>query len=463
MAALRVATGDHTESLLDENVVETFRQTLRGDLVLPTDDAFDDARKVWNGMTDRRPGLIAQCAGVADVMNAVNLAREKELLVAVRGGAHSVAGHSVCDGGLVIDLSRMKSVHVDRAASTARAEGGAKWADFDHETQAFGLATTGGTNSDTGIGGLTLGGGLGWLAGKYGLSCDNLLSADVVTADGGFHTASASENQDLFWGLRGGSGNFGVVTSLEYQLHQVGPVLAGMVIHPFARAREVLKFYSAFSRAIPDELNTVCVLLTSPDGQPVVAIAVCYNGSVEAGEEVLRPVRAFGPPMADLIGPMPYLAVQSMLDASFPRGRQYYWKANLIREISDAAIDVMVEYFSTVQSPFTAVGFQQLGNAANRVAADATAFSHRDALYDFLMLSGWEDPAAAERNIEWTRRLYAEMRPSLHAGMYVNAVGAESAQDVRAAYRPETYERLVALKRKYDPTNLFRLNPNIAP
>jgi FAD/FMN-containing dehydrogenase len=463
MAALRVATVDRVESWLDENVIETFKQALRGDLLLPADDAFDDARKVWNGMTDRRPGLIVQCAGVADVMHAVNLARENGLLVAVRGGGHSVAGHSVCDGGLVIDLSRMKSVRVDPATLTARAEGGAKWADFDHATQAFGLATTGGTNSDTGIGGLTLGGGLGWLAGKYGLTCDNLLSADVVTADGHFHTVSSTENPDLYWGLRGGSGNFGVVTSFEYQLHQVGPVLAGMVIHPFARAREVLKFYSAFSRAIPDELNTVCVLLTSPDGAPVVAIAACYNGNLDAGEEALRPLRAFGPPMADLIGPMPYLAVQSMLDPSFPRGRQYYWKANLIQEISDAAIDVIVDYFSTVQSPFTAVGFQQLGNAANRVAADATAFSHRDALYDFLMLSGWEDLAAAERNIEWTRRLYAEMRPSLHTGMYVNAVGEESRQEVKAAYRPETYDRLLSLKRMYDPTNLFRLNPNIAP
>jgi hypothetical protein len=463
MVDLQVKTLAGPDALLGENVVESFGKSLRGALLRPDDDGYEEARKVWNGMTDKRPGLIVQCAGVADVVSAVNLVRDNGLLVAVRGGDHSVAGHSVCEGGVMIDLSRMKSVRVDPAKRTARAEGGAKWRDFDHETQSFGLATTGGTNSDTGIAGLTLGGGLGWLAGKYGLTCDNLLSADVVTADGRFLTASTQENEDLFWGLRGGSGNFGIVTSFEYQLHQVGTVLAGMVVHPFARAREVLKFYGDFSRSIPDELNTVCTLLTSPDGAPVVAIAVCYNGSLDEGEKVLRPLREFGPPLADQIGPMPYRAVQTMLDAAFPRGRQYYWKAHLIKDISDAAIDVLVEYFAAVPSPLTVLGFQQLGNAANRVGQDETAFSHRDALYDTLMLSGWEGPSEAERNIEWTRNLHAALQPSLHAGIYVNAVGADAPQQIRAAFRPQTYERLVALKRKYDPQNFFRLNPNIAP
>jgi hypothetical protein len=404
-----------------------------------------------------------RCAGVADVVDAVNFARDNGLLVAVRGGDHSVAGHSVCDGGLVIDLSGMKSVRVDPAGRTARAEGGAKWRDFDHETQAFGLATTGGTNSDTGIGGLTLGGGLGWLAGKHGLTCDNLLSADVVTADGRFLRASAEENPDLFWGLRGGGGNFGVVTSFEYRLHPVATVLAGMVVHPFARAREVLAFYGDFSSTIPDELNTVCAVLTSPDGHPVVAIAVCYNGSLDEGERVLRPLREFGPPLADQIGPMPYGVLQTVLDGSFPRGRQYYWKAHLMGPITDAAVEVTAESFAAVPSPFTVLGFQQLGNAANRVGPDETAFSHRDARYDFLMLSGWENPAEADRNIAWTREVYDAIQPSLHAGMYVNAVGADSPQQVRAAYRPATYARLAALKGKYDPMNLFRLNPNIEP
>jgi FAD/FMN-containing dehydrogenase len=450
-------------AVLDPERIEAFRTSLRGRLVLPGDDGYDAARSVWNGMTDKRPGLIAQCAGVADVISAVNLARENRLLVAVRGGDHSVAGHSVCDDGLMIDLSPMKSVRVNPQRQTARAEGGVRWGEFDHETQAFGLASTGGTNTDTGIAGLTLGGGLGWLAGGYGLACDNLLSADIVTADGSFLTASASEHADLFWGLRGGGGNFGVVTSFEYQLHEVGPVLAGMVIHPFSRAREVLKFYASFSTSIPDEMNTVCALLTSPDGQPVVAIAVCYNGDLERGEEAVRPLRAFGPPIVDGVQPMPYVAVQSMLDGSFPRGRQYYWKAHLIGDIGDAAIDAVINSFAAVRSPVSMLGFQQLGNAANRVAPEATAFSHRDAKYDFLMLAGWDNPPEAEQNIQWARDIYDAMRPSLHAGIYLNGLGLDSASQVKSAFRPETFERLLALKREYDPTNLFRLNPNIDP
>ena len=364
-------------------------------------------------MTDKRPGLIAQCAGVADVISAVDLARDNGLLVAVRGGDHSVAGHSVCDGGIMIDLSRMKGVRVDPAARTARAEGGAKWRDFDHETQAFGLATTGGTNSDTGIGGLTLGGGLGWLAGKYGLTCDNLLSADVVTADGRFLTASATENEDLFWGLRGGSGNFGIVTSFEYQLHQVGTVLGGMVIHPFARAKEVLQFYSEFSRTIPDELNTVCVLLTSPDGEPVVAIAVCYNGSIDNGEQVLRPLREFGPPLADLIGPMPYMALQTMLDAVVSA------RASVLLEgASDGTNQRRRHRCDRRVLRRRPVAVHRAGLSAARQRCEPR-WPGRDGLQPqgravrLLMLSGWEDPAEAERNIEWTRRLYDEMRPSL--------------------------------------------------
>ena len=323
--------------------------------------------------------------------------------------------------------------------------------------------TTGGTNSDTGIAGLTLGGGLGWLAGKYGLACDNLVSADVVTADGRLVTASATENEDLFWGLRGGSGNFGVVTSFEYRLHPVGPVLGGMVIHPFERAREVMRFYRDFSAAIPDELNTVGALLTAPEGLRVAAIAVCYNGALEEGEKVLRPLREFGPPLKDQIGPMPYTAVQSMMDATFPRGRQYYWKASLMNRISDGAIDAMIASFAAAPSPHTVVGFQQLGNAATRVGADETAFSHRDALYDFLMLAGWDGPSKAEANIRWTRELYQAILPFLHGGLYVNSVTEDAPQGIKEAYRPQTYDRLVVLKRKYDPTNLFRLNPNINP
>lgn len=461
MTTVANTTGGRVE--VSEQALAELRGMLRGTVLQPSEPGYEDARRVWNGMTDKRPGLIVQCQGTADVVAAVKFARESDLLVAVRGGGHSIAGHSVCDGGLMIDLARMNSVRVDPRAGTARAGGGAKWIDFDHETQAYGLATTGGTNSDTGIGGLTLGGGLGWLAGKYGLTCDNLLSADVVTADGSVLVASASENPDLFWGLRGGSGNFGVVTSFEYQLHEVTTVLGGLVVHPFERAKEVLRFYGEFSRSIPDELNTIGVLLTLPDGMKAAAIAVCYNGDPAEGEKVLQPLREFGPPAMVQIGPMPYLAVQTMLDASFPTGRQYYWKAHLCGEITDSIIDSMIEHFARVPSPYSALGFQQLGNAANRVSPEETAFSHRDALYDALMLSGWEDPSQAAANIEWTRAVYNSLQPSLHEGIYVNGLGEDSADQTVSAFRSGTYDRLISLKEKYDPSNFFRLNPNIKP
>lgn len=463
MVDLRVATHTGSDTVVEEKAVEEFKSSLRGDLLRAGDEGYDEARKVWNGMIDKRPALIVQCAGVADVISAVNFARDNGLLVAVRGGDHSLAGNSVCEGGVMIDLSRMKSVRVDPAKRTARAEGGAKWGDFDHATQAFGLATTGGTDSDTGIAGLTLGGGLGWLAGKYGLACDNLLSADVVTADGRFLTVSANENQDLFWGLRGGSGNFGVVTSFEYQIHQVGPVLAGMLVHPFEKAKEVLRFYSDFSSNIPDELNTIGALLTSPEGFKVVAIVVCYNGPIDKGEKALRSLREFGSPLVDQIAPIPYTAIQTALASLAPRGRQYYWRASLIKQIGNGAIDTMIDHFAAVPSPYNLLGFQQLGNAANRVGQDETAFSHRDALYDFLMLSGWEDPSEAERNIRWTRAVSDAMQPSLHGGFYVNGLGDDAGPTVRNAYLSKTYERLTALKNRYDPTNFFRLNPNIKP
>jgi hypothetical protein len=462
MSELPVATTTGSDAALEEAAITELKASLRGHLLLSGDDGYDDARKLWNAMIDKRPALIARCAGAEDVVSCVNFARANDLLVSVRGGDHSAAGNALCDSGLMIDLSLIKSVSVDPAARTAHAGGGSRWGDFDRETQAFGLATTGGTNSDTGVGGLTLGGGLGWLAGKYGLACDNLLSADLVTADGRFLTASAVENPDLFWGIRGGSGNFGVVTSFEFQLHPVGPmVLAGMVMHPFERAKEVLRFYGDFSSNIPDELNTMGVLLTSPEGLPMVAIAVCYNGPIDEGEEVLRPVREFGPPLVDQIGQMPYTVIQSLLDEAFPRGRYYYWKANLVEDISDDLIDDLVEHFTTVPSPFSGIVFQQLGNTANRVGKNETAFSHRDARYDCVALSGWTDPAEAETNIRWTRTFFNLTRAFSSGGIYVNSVIEPDA--VKSAYRDETYERLVALKNEYDPMNFFCTNPNIKP
>ncbi len=465
MTDLRVSTTKGTEAILEATAVQEFRAALRGPLICPGDANYDEARKVWNGMINRRPALIARCAGVADVIAAVKFARTHEVLVSVRGGGHNSPGNAVCEGGLMIDLGGMRSVRVDPARHTVRAEGGTTWADFDRETQAFGLATTGGAISSTGIAGLTLGGGLGWLAGKYGLACDNLLSVDLITAEGALLTVNATENADLFWGLRGGGGNFGVVTSFEYQLHPVGPVLAGLMLYPFSRAKEALSFYRDFAVAAPDELNTVGALLSLPDGAPAVAILVCYNGDPSMGEKVLRPLRTFGPPLADRVGPTAYRQVQTLLDAATVRGRRYYVKTNMMRSISDAAIDVMVERFATVPSPLSSVFFQQLGNAANRVDATATAFSHRGALCEWDCRGTWLDPADDNRNIEWTRELADVIRPYGTGSEYVNHLGLETeegSERIKAAYGPN-YQRLVSLKNKYDPTNFFRHNQNIKP
>jgi FAD/FMN-containing dehydrogenase len=366
---------------------------------------------------------------------------------------------------MMIDLSRMKSVRVDPVRRLARAEGGVTWGEFDRETQTFDLATTGGAVSDTGIAGLTLGGGLGWLAGAYGLACDNLHSVDIVTADGTFLSASATEHADLFWGVRGGGGNFGVVTSFEYRLHPVGPVLAGRVLYPIARAREVLKFYRDFSAAVPDTVNTVAGLITVPDGVRVAAILACYHGPLGIGEAVLQPLRTFGPPLVDEIWPRPYREVQTLLDAASPHGRRYYIKAGFVDDISDAAIDMLIAAFATVPSPYSHITFQQLGNAARRVHPDATAFGHRQAQYEWFAQSAWSDPTADTVNIHWTRALAQTMQPFTSGRGYVNHLGPEAlegTESIRAAYGPN-YDRLVALKNRYDPTNLFRLNPNIKP
>ena len=467
MAELRVSTITAEQTVLSDSDVGKLRAGVRGGVLCPGDDGYDDARKLWNGMIDKRPALIVCCAGAGDVVSAVNFARDHNLLTSVRGGGHSAAGNAIAEGGLMIDLSAMRSIRVNPGKQTARAEGGVKWGEFDQETQAFGLATTGGTNSDTGIGGLTLGGGIGWLSGKHGLACDNLLSVDIVTADGRLLIASQDENPDLFWAVRGGGGNFGVVTSFEYQLHPVGPTLqAGMVMHPFDKTKEVLKFYREFSGNIPDEMNTVGALLTSPEGQKVAAMAACYNGPLQEGEEALRPLKEFGPPVADHIQPMPYLALQTMLDPAAPPGRQYYWKGALIETISDELIDTLINQFAAVPSPFSVLVLQQLGNATNRVPTDATAFSHRHPRYDCVIISGWEDPSEAEKNIQWTRQVYEAIRLFSSGGIYVNALGfTEDVVEgrVKDAYQPATYQRLVALKKKYDPTNLFQLNVNIKP
>ena len=459
-------TAEHETTMgmfLEEAVIQEFRAALRGELLRPSENSYDAARKVFNGMIDKRPALIVRCAGVADVINAVNFARTNELLVAVRCGGHNVAGYAVCDGGIVIDLSQMKGMRVDPSTHMARAEAGLTWGEFNHEAQAFGLAATGGFVSTTGIAGLTLGGGLGWLVRKYGLALDNLLSVDIVTADGQFLTASETENQELFWGVRGGGGNFGIATSFEYRIYPVGEVLAGIVLHPQSNLTEVLQFYRDYiASGVPDELTSGALVFTAPDGVPVVIIYMVYAGPIEEGEQVVKPLREFGPPVADQVRPMPYMEVQTMADELWPHGFQNYWKSNFLEDLSDDAIDTITTYSTTIPSPRTTVIIEHDGGAANYVSKDETAFNHRDESYNLLITSLWADPAESETNIQWTREFWEAMQSFTPGAVYVNYLGAEGEDRIKAAYGAN-YERLVDLKNKYDPTNLFRLNQNIKP
>ena len=463
MAGLHVLTTTGAATAIEEAAVAAFQASLRGELLHASAPGYDDARKVWNGMIDKRPALIARCVGVADVIAAVNFARTNDILVSVRGGGHNITGNAVCDGGLMIDLSRMKSVRVDPVQRRARAEAGLTWGEYNRETQAFGLASTGGVVSTTGIAGLTLGGGLGWLMGKHGLSCDNLLSVDMVTADGRLLTASASEHPDLFWGLRGGGGNFGVVTSFEYQLHPVGPVLAGMVLHPMVNATDVLRFYREYARTCPDELTAFAALMTTPDGVPVVAIVVGYIGPLVEGERLVAPVRKFGSPLVDTIGPMSYVELNTMFDAAFPYGGiQRYWKSSFLKHLGDDVLEILGARAATMPSPMSMVGFFHVHGAASRVPADATAFGLRDDQWDYDIISQWQDPGDTDRHIRWTREFWTAVEPFATGAVYVNHLDAEEGTRIRAAYG-KRYDRLVALKNTYDPTNLFRLNQNIKP
>ncbi len=465
MVELTVATNIGAESVIGEADFEKFRSSLRGELLLSSDEGYDAARKVWNGMIDKRPALIARCAGEADVIQCVRFAREHDLLVSVRGGGHNYAGKSVCDGGLMIDLSPMKGIRVDPERRVAQAQAGLRLGEFDRETQAFGLATTLGVNTDTGIAGLTLGGGYGWLAGKYGLACDNLLSVDLVTADGELVTASASENEDLFWGMRGAGANFGIATSFEYQLHPVGPVLGGMVLYPMSRGHEALRFFHDFSTACPDEVTTLGLLLTAPDGSPAVAIAACYCGPLDQGEEILKPLRTFGPPLADLIGPKPYVEMQTLFDEAQPPGRLYYNKGSIISNLSEEAIDTLIAYARTMPTPLCSIYFEQLHGAAGRAGAVATAFPHRYDHYLFGAHPATDDPADCQNMTLWARECWQAMQPFVEPDLYVNLLEdalEEGEHRILEAYGAN-YERLVAVKNKYDPTNFFRLNANIKP
>jgi FAD/FMN-containing dehydrogenase len=450
---------------LDEEAVQRLVASTRGTVLRAGQDGYDAARTVWNGMIDRSPALIVRCASAADVVGAVNAARDQNLMLAVRGGGHSVAGSSVCDRGLMIDLSRMTGIRVDPARRTARAEPGLTWGEFDRETQAFGLATTGGVISTTGIAGLTLGGGVGWLGRTHGLSCDNLLSVDIVTADGQLRTASAEENTDLFWAVRGGGGNFGVVTSFEYRLHEVGPtVFGGLLIWPRPMARDVLQLFREFTQTAPENASAYAALGTSPDGVPVVVLVAFCHGSIADAEALFQPLRAFGPPVADLLQPMAYTALQQMIDALNPPGNRVYWKSAVLPPIDDDILGVIIDNAASSPSPLSSAILEFYGGAINRVGVQDTAYPLRDATYALNAVSMWTDPAQDDANIGWSRELWEAVQPFSPGSVYVNflGVGDEGEDRVKAAYGPN-YERLAQVKAKYDPSNLFRLNQNIRP
>ncbi len=451
-----------TVAPVGEAAVRQLRTELRGELLRPGDAGYDPARRLFNAMIDKRPALIARCTAVADVVHAIRFAREHDLPLAVRGGGHNVAGKALCDDGLVVDLSPMKEIRLDPDRRTVTAGPGLTWGEFDRATQAAGLATTGGFISTTGVAGLTLGGGLGWLMRAHGLTCDNLRGVEIVTADGEIRRASAAEHEDLFWAVRGGGGNFGVVTSFDFALHPVGPMLAGVVFHPAARAREVLRFYRDFMAGAPEEVMAYGVLTTSPDGVPVAAIPVCYVGPLEAGERALEPVRRFGTPLMDTIGPMSYCEIQTMFDAAQPFGRNQYWKSSFLRALDDDALDVLVDHFERVTSPFSMIALEPFGGAVARVPEDATAFAQRKAPYSLVVLGTWEGPREETRHVRWTRDVWSAMQPWSSEAAYVNYLDADDAGRVAAAYGA-SFRRLAEVKRKYDPGNLFRENQNISP
>jgi FAD/FMN-containing dehydrogenase len=437
-----------------------------GQLLRPGDREYDEARRVHNGLVDKRPALIARCRSTADIVEAVNLARARGLEVAVRGGGHNVAGRATIDGGMMIDLSPMKDVWVDPMARSAHAQGGVTWAEYNRATQAHGLASTGGVVSSTGIAGLTLGGGLGWLHGRYGLAVDNLLSVQLVTADGRILTASEREHPDLFWGLRGGGGNFGVAASFDYRLHAVGPAITGgLVAHPYPRAQDLLRFYRDVSVAASDELTAFAGLMHAPYGSraKMAAIVACHCGTLEQGEAAVGPIRAFGPPGMDTLGPMAYCEMNSMLDAAYPKGALNYWKSSFLTALSDEAIDAMTDCYARCPSPMSQLMLEHVHGAAVRVGMGDTAFPHRTAGYNLVVLGQWMDPADGGRCMAWVRETFAAMGPFMASGRYVNYLGAEEEGDPTAAAYGSNYARLQQLKAKYDPDNFFHMNQNIRP
>jgi FAD/FMN-containing dehydrogenase len=444
-----------------------------GQVLTPADQGYDAARSLFNVAIDRRPAVVARCANAEDVVRALRFARDQNLPTSVKCTGHNVAGFAVCENGVVIDLSLMKNVNVDVSASTVRVGAGCTWGEVNDALQPHALAATGGFVSITGVSGLTLGGGLGWLVRTYGLALDNLLSARVVLADGRIVTAKATENADLFWALRGGGGNFGVVTEFEFKVHPAGTVFAGVVLHPFAAGRDALLHWREFERTSPEEFTSGALLCHFPQdpsapeplrGAALVGLAGVYAGAGPMAEKTVAPLRGFGPPLADLFQPTPYNQVQRMADFAFPPGKHNYWKSAYLKELSDAAIDVLIDHFGRVPSPHTAIVLEHHGNGAlERVPEDATAFGNRGWPYNFVVTSAWTDATDTERNVTWTRELHAAMRPFLADAAYVNYVGDEGTEGLRAAYGAAKLERLAVLKAQYDPTNVFRMNQNVTP
>jgi len=464
-----------SELAIGEETIERLRSTVDGAVVGPEDSAYEEARRVWNGRIDRRPALIVSCESVADVAAAVNFGRETGLVISVRGGAHSTPGYSTCDGGIVIDLQPMNGVEVDPEARTARVQGGAKWADLDGATQEHGLAVTGGRVSDTGVGGLSLGSGSGWLERMYGVTCESLVSAEVVVADGSVVRASNDENADLFWGLRGGGGNFGVVTEFEFDLHPVGPIIAaGMMLFPRSVARELILAYRDFIERAPDQVCGGLALLTAPPeefvpeelrGQPAVGIVYGYVGPPEEGIEAVRPLREAHVPAVDLVQPMPYAALQQMLDPGSPRGVREYFKIDWLRELPDEAVDTILEHAAALPAPFSQFILAPMGGALRRTDSTALALTVPDAGWAYFCLTMWMDPAEDDHDVAWTRGIADALRPfGIDRPAFPNFIETEeAAARLRASYGEEKYERLAGLKSKWDPDNLFRLNQNIAP
>jgi len=454
-------------------VPEFLRSQLRGSLCYPGEPEYDQARTIWNAMVDKRPAAVIRAAGSDDVVRAVDFARDRQLLLSIRGGGHNIAGNAVCDGGLMIDLSAMKSVRIDPSNRTARVEPGVLLAEFDKEAQAFGLATPLGINSTTGVAGLTLGGGFGWVSRKLGLTVDNLLSADVVLAEGALVHASPNENEDLFWAIRGGGGNFGVVTSFEFRLHPVGPeVLAGLIVHPLSKAKQILQGYRRVAANAPDDLTCWAVMRKAPPlpfipsefhGKEVLILALCYVGDPAKAEAAIAPLRALGQPVAEHVGPMPFVGWQQAFDPLLTPGRRNYWKSHDFVELGDAAIELMIDYAGRLPSPECELFIAQLGGAVNRVPATSTAYPHRDVNFVMNVHTRWGDASQDQACIGWAREVFDRMAPHATGGVYVNFMPGDEAQRVRrGAYGPN-YERLSKLKAKYDPGNLFRQNQNITP